>query len=127
MFLFLVIKVIVRGICLLVQLFMGLEDFPLIVFLFSCAVVIFGIVLIVLRIQNKLHTRSMTHFYIADTLVVIFNLIYMSAFSPIHINFVQFLYIGTLLDVVVNAVFLLAFNRKRKYVTIQTEKKNRQS
>lgn len=123
MFIFLCLKAGVRGICLLIQLFMGLEDFPLGIFLLSCAIVIFGIVLIVLKFQKKLHTRNMTAFYITDTLAVIFNLVYMSLYSPIHINFVQFLYLGTLLDVAVNAAFLLAFNRNRKYITIRSDKK----
>lgn len=123
MFVFLCLKAAVRGFCLLIQLFIGLEEFPLAVFLLSCVTVIFSIALIVLKIQKKLRTQWMMIFYIADTLAVIFNLVYMSAFSPIHINFFQFLYIGTLLDVVVNAAFLLAFNRNKKYITIRSEKK----
>ena len=94
---------------------------PTVVLATTSLTVIYGAFLLVRRLIFNLHLRHFIQFFAAASVVILFNLIFVSNNVLVAVSVVEIVAIGTFLDILVNltAIYLCVKNmRRKKFVTV---------
>ncbi|MDL2247686.1 hypothetical protein LJC05_03035 [Bacteroides sp. OttesenSCG-928-J23] len=77
-------------------------DLPFPILLISAAVVLYGIYLLVQKFTSNIRLKQLMAFFLVQTGVFAFNIIYTAINVPLQIGAADTLLIGTFLDIIIN-------------------------
>lgn len=91
-------------------------NLPIPVVIVSCIMVLYGIVLGVQKFIGSVRLRQLMNFFILQSGLIAFNMIYVSVATPLKMDAAEMLAVGTFLDLVVNgAVVYLSMRQMRSF------------
>lgn len=96
-------------------------NLPLIIFITSGLMTVFGIYLL---IKNFITPNKMLYYYvylIADSVVILFNLIYVRLATSIMVSVADALLIGNILEIVINFILFIFARHHMKYIKIDDD------
>lgn len=104
----------VRFVDMIYLLIHGSTNLPVPVIAVTSAMILYGIILIVCKFISTIRMKRLLTFYLVQSVMIVFNLCYISFWCPLHISFAEALIIGTFLDLLVNVALLyVCFKRIR--------------
>lgn len=89
-------------------------NLPVIVLVVTSAMIIYGVVLLTKRVLSNLRLKQLTTFYVVQSAMIVFNIIYMAISCPLQVSFVETLIVGTFLDLLMNFGILYACMRQMR-------------
>lgn len=89
-------------------------NLPIPVIAVTSLMILYGIFLGVKKFVTTIRMKQMLHFYLVQTGMIVFNLIYVAAFCPLRVSAVETVIVGTFLDVLVNAGLIYACLRQMR-------------
>lgn len=87
-------------------------NLPVPVIVVTSAMILYGIVLGVAKFASSVRMKQLAAFYMVQSAMIAFNMIYVAVACPLSISGVETLIVGTFLDLLVN-VGLIYASRKR--------------
>lgn len=81
-------------------------NLPIPVILVTTAIILYGMVLAVRKFTSTIRLKQLMYFFIAQTGVIAFNLLYVSVATPLKMSVAEMLAAGTFLDLLVNGVLI---------------------
>ena len=106
MYYLLLVTTAVRSADIIYILLKDSTNLPTAVIVATLIMVMYGIFIGVKRLVASLRLKELLHFYIFQTLVIVFNLIFVAVTSPLQMSMTETLIIGTFLDLLINAVII---------------------
>lgn len=83
-------------------------NLPIPVIVVTSAMIIYGIVLVFSKFITMVRMKQLLTFYMIQSLMILFNIIYVAMFSPLQISMAETWIVGTFLDLLVNSVLIYA-------------------
>lgn len=77
-------------------------NIPTVVIVMTCAMIVYGVALGVSRFVSNLRMRQLVSFYMVQTAVIAFNLIFIAMTCPLSLGGLEMLAVGTFLDILIN-------------------------
>ena len=122
LYVILLITSVLRLISVVFVLMMGeATHLPTRVIVLTSITVVYGLLLLVRRFILSVHPRHFIHFFIFQTAVFAYNLIFVSRTVPLEIRPFEVLVTGTMLDILVAAVaiyYCVKNIRRKKIITV---------
>lgn len=91
------------------------NNLPVLAILVTCALVIYGALLVVKRFVSQITVKQMLCFYLIQSAAVLFNIGYVALTSPLKISFAETMVVGTFLDVLLGCVLTVLMLRRLRH------------
>lgn len=95
-------------------------NLPVPVLIVTTFMVLYGIYLVVRKFLGNILLKQLMTFYVIQTVMIVFNLVYFSIASPLQVSILETVAIGTFLDIIVNAsvIYLCTKQMRSHYFAV---------
>lgn len=91
-------------------------NLPIPVIVVTCAMILYGIALVVSKFVAPIRMKQVTLFYLVQSAMIVFNLIFVAVACPLSISAAETFLVGTFLDLLVNAgILFVSVKRMRAF------------
>ena len=121
LYLILFVTTLVRLVSVILLLVHEGTHLPIAVIVLTSFTVVYGVLLLVRRFILTVHPRHFIHFFVFQSVIFTFNLIFVSRTVPLEIRPLEVLVTGTILDLLIAcaAIYYCIKNiRRKKIVTV---------
>lgn len=91
-------------------------NLPVPVIIVTSIMVLYGVFLTVKKFISNIRMKQLFIFYMIQSAMIVFNLIFTSVASPLRINAMETIIVGTFLDLIVNAGLIYMMFRQMRSV-----------
>lgn len=100
-------------------------NLPVPVIAVTTAMILYGIGLAFYRFIGTIRMKQLVTFYVMQTAMIAFNLLYVALFCPLQMSAAEILVVGTLLDLIVNiGLIYVSMKRMRSFVPMEIGKQS---